>query len=322
MTCWIALNLCLVYTQTTAMPVQFSVYPNYFERNDSGLTGAVSYLIIEDRKAFDALFGLAVTMGPKPNTLPLDAFDSEVVVALIKRGDKFWEYTVEGVTEETGVLTVRYKALPGDGKGARFASPLVIAVPKTRFREVVFVEGGKEVGKVVKKPQADEGRSLFDFAKPDAAQAWQPVNDSVMGGVSEGRFKITDQGTMEFFGRLSLENNGGFASVRSRRQDLQLKSDDTLFMRLRGDGREYLLNLYVPSLEVAYSYRAAIPTKADAWTEVRIPLKDCYATSFGRRIENAPPVDAGKINSIGFMLSDNKARPFKLEIAWVKVISK
>ena len=61
----------------------------------------------------------------------------------------------------------------------------------------------------------EQPRTLFDFSKPDAAQAWQPVNDGVMGGVSDGRFKITDQGTMEFFGTLSLENNGGFASVRS-----------------------------------------------------------------------------------------------------------
>src|SRR5271157_3840343 len=108
----------------------------------------------------------------------------------------------------------------------------------------------------------DHGRTLFDFNKPDTAQAWQPVNDGVMGGVSDGRFKITDQGTMEFFGTLSLENNGGFASVRSRRSNLGLKPDDTLLIRLRGDGREYLLNLDVPSLQIAYYYRASIPTKA------------------------------------------------------------
>ena len=166
----------------------------------------------------------------------------------------------------------------------------------------------------------DGGRMLFDFARPDAAQAWQPVNDGVMGGVSDGRFKITDQGTMEFFGTLSLENNGGFASVRSRRSDLGLKPDDTLLIRLRGDGREYLLNLYVPTLQIAYSYRAAIPTKAGEWTEVTIPLKDCYATSFGEKVPDAGPVDAAKVNSIGFMLSDKKAGPFKLEVAWVKVV--
>jgi len=176
------------------------------------------------------------------------------------------------------------------------------------------------LGVVAPADADDRGRTLFDFTKPDAAQAWQPVNDGVMGGVSDGRFKITDQGTMEFFGTLSLENNGGFASVRSRRSNLGLKPDDTLLIRLRGDGREYLLNLYVPTLQIAYSYRAAIPTKAGEWIEVKIPLKDCYATSFGQKVANAGPVDASKVNSLGFMLSDKKAGPFKVEVAWVKVV--
>jgi hypothetical protein len=167
----------------------------------------------------------------------------------------------------------------------------------------------------------DGGRTLFDFARPDAAQAWQPVNDGVMGGVSEGRFRITEQGTMEFFGTLSLENNGGFTSVRSRRSDLGLKPDDSLLIRVKGDGREYLLNLYVPTLQTAYSYRAAIPTTAGEWTEVRIRLKDSYATSFGNKVPDAGPVDAPRVNSIGFMLADKKAGPFKLEVAWVKVAS-
>lgn len=175
---------------------------------------------------------------------------------------------------------------------------------------------------VVTPAIADEPRVLFDFTKPDDAQAWQPVNDGVMGGVSDGRFRITDQGTMEFFGTLSLENNGGFASVRSRRDPLGLKPDDTLLIKLKGDGREYLLNLYVPTLQIAYSYRAAIPTKAGEWTEVKIPLKDCYATSFGNKVANAGPVNAPKINSIGFMLSDKKAGPFKLYNAWIKVVGK
>jgi len=52
----------------------------------------------------------------------------------------------------------------------------------------------------------------------------------------------------------------------------------------------------------------------------RIPIKDCYATSFGQKVPNAVPVDSSKINSLGFMLSDKKAGPFKLEIAWAKVI--
>ena len=55
-------------------------------------------------------------------------------------------------------------------------------------------------------------RPLLDFAGPEAAQQWQAVNDGVMGGVSDGRFRITPESTLEFFGTLSLENNGGFVS--------------------------------------------------------------------------------------------------------------
>ena len=56
----------------------------------------------------------------------------------------------------------------------------------------------------------------FDFALPGAASGWQVVNDGVMGGVSEGTFEITDRNTLAFVGTLSLENNGGFASVRTK----------------------------------------------------------------------------------------------------------
>lgn len=125
-------------------------------------------------------------------------------------------------------------------------------------------------------------RVLFSFDTADAAKQWNTVNDGVMGGRSEGRFKITDDKTMQFFGTLSLENNGGFASVRTRPTKLDLKKGDELILRVRGDGRQYSLNLYVPRPLVAFSYRASFETKKDKWVEVRLPLDDFVATSFGR----------------------------------------
>ncbi len=38
-----------------------------------------------------------------------------------------------------------------------------------------------------------------------------------MDRVSDGRFRVTERQTLEFCGTLSLENNGGFASVRPDR---------------------------------------------------------------------------------------------------------
>ena len=169
--------------------------------------------------------------------------------------------------------------------------------------------------------QADDKQvDLFDFSAPDVAKQWQTVNDGVMGGVSDGRVRITDKGTMEFYGTLSLENNGGFASVRSGSMPRGLEDGDVIVARVRGDGRDYYLNLRVPTFRIAFSYRASFETKADEWQEVKVPLKEFQATSFGRPVKNAGPVTANKVNSIGFLLADKKAGPFKLEIEWIKVV--
>ena len=163
-------------------------------------------------------------------------------------------------------------------------------------------------------------RPLLDFAGPDTAQKWQAVNDNVMGGVSDGRFRITADNTMEFSGRLSLENNGGFASVRTKPTNFNVHAGDTLVVRLKGDGREYVLNIYTKSRRMAFSYRAPLPTTKDEWTEVSVPLEEFIPTAFGNRVQGMGPVAADQINSLGFMLSDKKAGPFKLEMEWVKII--
>ena len=160
---------------------------------------------------------------------------------------------------------------------------------------------------------------LFDFTGVEAVKDWQTVNDGVMGGVSEGRFKITDAKTMEFFGTLSLANNGGFASVRSKAKKLDLKKGDTLVVKIRGDGREYTLNLYPNRSRTAFSYRASVQTKKDEWIEVKVPLDEFEATSFGRVVREAGPVKPEEISSMGFLLGDKKAGLFKLEVESIKV---
>lgn len=161
---------------------------------------------------------------------------------------------------------------------------------------------------------------LFAFASPDAAAAWQTVNDGVMGGVSDGRFRITERQTLEFYGTLSLENNGGFASVRSRPRTLGLQTGDTLVARVRGDGREYQLNLYASGRMMAFSYRAPVKTRAGEWIDVAVGLDRFEATSFGRVLPGAGPVDPRSVTSIGFLLAEKTPGPFALEVAWINVL--
>ena len=160
---------------------------------------------------------------------------------------------------------------------------------------------------------------LFDFTGADAAKQWQAVNDGAMGGVSEGKFKITDAKTMEFFGTLSLANNGGFASVRSKAKKLDLLKGDTLVAKVKGDGREYTLNLYPNRSRTAFSYRATVQTKKDEWIEVKVPLDEFEATSFGQVVREAGAVKPEEVSSVGFLLGEKKAGPFRMEIEWIKV---
>lgn len=161
-----------------------------------------------------------------------------------------------------------------------------------------------------------QDRTLFGFDKPESATPWQTVNDGVMGGRSDGRFKINEDKNMEFFGTLSLENNGGFASVRARGGNLALKQGDVIVARVRGDGREYSINLY--SQINRYSYQQSLKTKKDEWIEVSLPVDKFVANWRGRVFPNEK-LDPSKVTGLGFQLGDKMPGPFKLEVEWVKV---
>ena len=43
---------------------------------------------------------------------------------------------------------------------------------------------------------------------------WRIVNDGVMGGISKSNIYLNEVSNIIFAGNVSLENNGGFASIR------------------------------------------------------------------------------------------------------------
>lgn len=58
--------------------------------------------------------------------------------------------------------------------------------------------------------------SVAEFDRKEAdSLGWRVVDDGVMGGLSKGKVQISKEGIMTFSGKLSLENNGGFSSLRT-----------------------------------------------------------------------------------------------------------
>ena len=170
--------------------------------------------------------------------------------------------------------------------------------------------------------KSGEQRVVVDFDTRDSSGEWTSVNDDVMGGVSNGGFRITEGGVLEFTGVVSLENNGGFASIRSRPGEHDLSECNGLLLRVRGDGQRYACNIRTDFAIMAGSYQQPFDTKKGEWKEITLPFRDFVATSFGQVMRDAPKLDTGKIRSFGFTISDKQAGPFKLEVDWIRVVKK
>ncbi len=162
-------------------------------------------------------------------------------------------------------------------------------------------------------------KTLFDFHTRTDAAAWQVVNDDVMGGVSTCSFTVTNDVAV-FRGEVSLENNGGFASVRSLPARHDLAGCDTFVIRVRGDGHRYKFTARTdPSFDSAI-YQIVFPTKKGEWEEHRLPMKDFVPTFRGSVLSGEPPLDPAKVTSVGFLISDKQAGAFRLEVAWIKTL--
>lgn len=169
---------------------------------------------------------------------------------------------------------------------------------------------------------AEKDGLVFNFNTQESGKIWVSVNDNVMGGISEGKFKITQDKTLFFYGSLSLANNGGFASIRCLPTQLGLKKNDSIYFQAKGDGREYTMNLYTNKRLTAFSYRQSFQTKNNEWVEISLPLEKFIATSFGQVIPKAEPIDPNDIESLGFMIGDKKAGAFQVEFKDIKAKSK
>ena len=168
----------------------------------------------------------------------------------------------------------------------------------------------------------EKGKLIFDFNTTESGKTWVSVNDNVMGGVSEGKFKITQDKTLFFNGSLSLENNGGFASIRCIPMQLGLKKNDSICFQAKGDGREFTMNLYTNKRLPAFSYRQSFQTKKNEWIELTLPLEKFIATSFGKVIPKAEPINPSEIESLGFMIGDKKPGAFQIEFKNITAKSK
>jgi monofunctional biosynthetic peptidoglycan transglycosylase len=163
-------------------------------------------------------------------------------------------------------------------------------------------------------------RPLFDFTLSDAAVQWRSVNDDVMGGVSSSRLEAAEDGYVQFYGVVSLENNGGFASVRCLPRSFDFDDCDGIRLRIRGDGKDYRLRLRTDDGFDGVAYQSIFATEADRWISVDIFFSSFRASFRGREVPNAPALDPARIRQIGFMIADGQEGSFRLDISSISAM--
>ena len=159
---------------------------------------------------------------------------------------------------------------------------------------------------------------IFDFSLPHEEKRWEIVTDEVMGGISKTQMYITPNKTAVFRGEVSLENYGGFASIRTKPQDYRLDGFAGISLRVKGDGKKYRLRLRTDNKFEGIAYQSGFITQPENWINVHLPFNEFIPVFRGRIVQEAPRLEAGHVRRIGFMIADKQAGPFALEIDWVK----
>ena len=152
----------------------------------------------------------------------------------------------------------------------------------------------------------------MDFTNSNTMRDCWIINDGVMGGVSQSSLRQDAQG-MFFEGMVSLENNGGFASMRSSVRFPQ--GTQLIELIAKGDGKRYKLVLRT-ELAPRVTYVAdfiALPT----WQTYRFNLSQFKSTFRGRDV-NAPTLSFSDVIDFGILISNNQAGSFAIQLKTLK----
>ena len=157
---------------------------------------------------------------------------------------------------------------------------------------------------------------LFDFTKGSSQDSWQVEDDRVMGGISQGRFKITEEGYGHFHGYVTTESKGGFSSIQRKMDKVDLGDATVVKLRVKGDGKTYKFRIKADQ-DTYYSYQQVFETSGK-WETVSLPLADFSANYRGRNVD-VPNFDQESIEFIRFMIANKKKQEFSLLIdkVWV-----
>lgn len=160
--------------------------------------------------------------------------------------------------------------------------------------------------------------SLYQFNKKSKPEDWNIVDDIVMGGRSSGVIRINNDGYGVFSGNVSLENNGGFSSIKYRFNKKTLNKNSKIILKIKGDGKPYQFRLKSKSSD-KYSYISHFNTGVD-WEMIKIDVNSMYPSYRGKQL-NLPNDKINSFEEVSIFIGNKRNETFILEIDNIKIIN-
>ncbi|MEM6632602.1 MAG: CIA30 family protein [Bacteroidota bacterium] len=160
-----------------------------------------------------------------------------------------------------------------------------------------------------------------DFGGGQGIQSWYPVLDGVMGGLSKGKLTF-EEDRMVFKGEVSLENNGGFASIKSPFGAMDLSKFKQVELRYKLTGHDFAFTFERDRRFYMPNYKLILPNESPGdWQTVTLDLSNANTYRMGRQTGNKPSqAEWASIIRIGFMSYGKSAGPYLLEVDYVKFL--
>ena len=158
---------------------------------------------------------------------------------------------------------------------------------------------------------------LSEFTGDSPDLGWYIQNDNVMGGQSQGRFKVAS-GELIFSGNTNTDG-GGFSSIRTHPLQLDLSDRSGIRVRVKGDGRRYTWHLQTDARWRGRSvnYWADFNTSMDEVVSVDIPFTSFVPQFRGFKLDG-PKLNTRQITQLGLYIYDKNDGPFELVLLSVE----
>jgi len=158
---------------------------------------------------------------------------------------------------------------------------------------------------------------IFQFNTASDLGQWQVVDDVVMGGRSNGKLELNENGDGIFKGEVSIENNGGFSSIH-----LELEAKNTIgkravTLRIKGDGSDFQFRIKAATRD-RHSYVYNFKTSGN-WETISIPLSDMTPSFRGYSLQ-IPNFNQNEVEWIGFLKASKMDIPFMIEIRNIRLV--